>query len=104
MLLPVVCISAKRTALRRQYPRDMQLERVWDGGGGTSGSAAEHFRRIYAATWIYDERYAWRYRYLSVAALADGDRLAFQRAGVSAGSLGDVSDLRNLAGDPSFRL
>ena len=32
----------------------------------------------------------------SVAALADGDRLAFRRAGVSAGSLGDVSDLRNL--------
>ena len=38
----------------------------------------------------------WRYRYLSVAAIADGDQLIFERAGASAGSLSDVSDLRNL--------
>ena len=72
----------------------MQLT-VWDG-------EEEHLDLLQSISEEYMQRHgftmkdAWRYRYLSVAALADGDRLAFQRAGVSAGSLGDVSDLRNL--------
>ena len=84
----------KENILRRQYPRDMQLA-VWDG-------EEEHLDLLQSISEEYMQRHgftmkdAWRYRYLSVAALADGDRLAFQRAGVSAGSLGDVSDLRNL--------
>ena len=92
----------KENILRRQYPRDMQLA-VWDG-------EEEHLDLLQSISEEYMQRHgftmkdAWRYRYLSVAALADGDRLAFQRAGVSAGSLEDVSDLRNLPGDPSFRL
>ena len=45
----------KENILRRQYPRDMQLA-VWDGEEEHLDLLQRHFRRIYAATWIYDER------------------------------------------------
>ena len=68
----------KENILRRQYPRDMQLT-VWDG-------EEEHLDLLQSISEEYMQRHgftmkdAWRYRYLSVAALrtATGLRLSGQ--------------------------
>lgn len=84
----------KENILRRQYPRDIQ-QTAWDGEEEHL-DLLQNISEEYMQQHGYTMKEEWRYRYLSVAAIADGDQLTFERAGASAGSLSDVSDLRNL--------
>lgn len=84
----------KENILQKQYPRGVQLT-VWDG-------EEEHLKLLQSTAEKYMQQHGlsmqepWSYRYLSVAAISEGDRLAFERAGVTAASLKDIKDLKNL--------
>ena len=83
----------KENILRRQYPRDMQLT-VWDGEEEHL-DLLQSIQKNICSDMDYDERCM--ALPLSFCCGACRRRPAcVQRAGVSAGSLGDVSDLRNL--------